>query len=266
VVFNGAMLAQLLAVSAGAMLAYALALWALSLPLHDVSIVDPGWGLGFVIVAWLAFALGEGCVSRRALLAGLVSIWGLRLAGHLIARKLSERREDPRYADMRRRHGARFALVSLGSVFLTQALLIWIVSLPLQASAPETDRLGALDGVGIAAWALGFLFEAVGDRQLSRFRADASNRGRVMDRGLWRYTRHPNYFGDFMVWWGVWLIALSTVGAWWTVVGPLVMSTLLIRVSGKGLLEQRMSARPGYREYASRTSGFVPLPPRGRSR
>jgi steroid 5-alpha reductase family enzyme len=258
------MLGEVLSVSAAALGAYMLALWLLSLPLRDVSIVDPAWGPGFVLVAWLAFAVGEGCRGRRLLLAVLVSLWGARLAGHLIARKLRERREDPRYGAMRSRHGERFALVSLGSVFLLQGALMWIVSLPVQAAAPQPDRLDVLDALGGSVWAAGLLFEALGDRQLQRFKADAANAGRVMDRGLWRYTRHPNYFGDFLVWWGIYLIALSTGGAWWTILSPLVMSTLLIGVSGKRLLEHHMRHRPGYAEYVERTSGFFPRPPRSR--
>ena len=260
------MLGEVLGVSAGALLAYVLALWLVSLRLRDVSIVDPAWGVGFVLVAWLAFALGHGCRGRRLLLAVLVSAWGLRLGAYLLARKLRERREDPRYSRMRAHHGERFALVSLGTVFLLQGALIWVVALPIAAAAPQPDRLDVLDALGAAIWAVGLVFEAVGDHQLARFKADPANAGKVMDRGLWRYTRHPNYFGDFLVWWGVYLIALSTGGAWWTVIGPLVMSTLLIRVSGKRLLEHHMRARPGYAEYVARTSGFFPRPPRGASR
>jgi steroid 5-alpha reductase family enzyme len=259
-------LSDVLLTSAGALLAYVLALWLLSIPLRDVSIVDPGWGAGFVIVAWLAFAIGNGCHGRRLLLAVLVSAWGLRLAGYLIARKLSDPGEDPRYGAMRTRHGDRFALRSLLTVFLLQGALIWIISLPVQRAAPEPDRLGALDALGGVLWAVGVFFEAVGDRQLQRFKAQAANAGRVMDQGLWRYTRHPNYFGDFCVWWGIYLIALSTGDAWWTIASPLIMSTLLIRVSGKKLLEQRMRRRPDYAEYVARTSGFFPLPPRRSSK
>lgn len=245
---------------------YMLALWALSLPLRDVSIVDLGWGLGFVVVAWIAFIVGEGCLGRRLLLAVLVSVWGLRLFGYLFVRKLSERREDPRYTAIRERYGPRFPLISLGVVFLFQGVLIWVVSLPVQGSASQLDRLGALDWAGIAVWGVGIFFEAVGDAQLRRFKVDPANKGRVMDRGLWRYTRHPNYFGDFMVWWGIYLAALSTGGAWWTIIGPVVMSTLLIGVSGKRLLERYMSKRPGYAHYVARTSGFFPLPPRRSSK
>jgi steroid 5-alpha reductase family enzyme len=259
-------LSDVLIASAGALGAYAIALWVLSVPLRDVSIVDPGWPLGFVIVAWIAFAIGDGCRGRRLLLGVLVSLWGVRLGGYLVARKLRERREDPRYARMRERRGPSFALVSLASVFLLQGALIFVVSLPVQAAAPRPERLGALDFLGAGVWAVGLFFEAVGDQQLARFKSDPCNRGKIMQRGLWRYTRHPNYFGDFAVWWGIYLIALSTTRAWWTVVGPLVMSALLIRVSGRDLLEAHMRDRPGYAEYAARTSSFFPRPPRGSSR
>ena len=143
---------------------------------------------------------------------------------------------------------------------------MWLISLPIQVAAAQPERLGPLDALGGAAWAVGIFFEAVGDHQLARFRADPANAGLVMDRGLWRYTRHPNYFGDVMVWWGIYLVALSMWYAWWTIVSPLVMSTLLISVSGKRLLEHRMRRRPGYAEYVARTSGFFPRPPRGSSR
>jgi steroid 5-alpha reductase family enzyme len=259
-------LGEVMAWSAIALLSYMLALWFASLRLSDVSIVDPGWPVGFVIVAWLALAIGDGCRGRRLLAAVLVTLWGVRLATYLLARKLRHPGEDPRYGAMRERTGPGFQLRSLASVFALQGALIWIVSLPLQGAAPQADRLGALDWLGVAAWAVGVFFEAVGDGQLARFKADPANTGRIMDRGLWRYTRHPNYFGDFMVWWGIYLLALSTGGAWWTIVGPVVMSTLLIRVSGRDLLEARMRGRPGYTEYAARTSSFFPRPPRGSSR
>jgi steroid 5-alpha reductase family enzyme len=236
--------------------------WLLSLRLRDVSIVDVVWGLGFVLVAWIAFAFGDGDAGRRALLAVLTTIWGLRLAAHIGRRKLRHPGEDARYAAWRDKHGARFGRVSLVSVFGLQAVLVWVVSLPLQAAAVQSGGLGVLDWIGVALWAVGLGFEAVGDAQLARFKAGPANRGTVMDRGLWRYTRHPNYFGDFTVWWGLYLIA-AAAGAWWTLPAPLVMSLLLTRVSGKDHLERHMSARPGYADYVRRTSGFVPRPRRG---
>jgi steroid 5-alpha reductase family enzyme len=239
--------------SATALLVVMVGGWSVSLRLRDVSIVDVMWGPAFAVVAWIGLATEGG--SRRALLAVLVTVWGLRLGAHLLARKRRERREDPRYGEWRERHGDRFPLVSLVSVFLLQGALVWVVSLPVQAAS---GSLSALAWAGVAIWAVGVGFEAIGDRQLAAFKAAPEHRGRIMDRGLWRYTRHPNYFGDFLVWWGLYLAA----GAWWTVVGPLVMTALLTRVSGKDHLERTMRDRPGYGDYVRRTSGFFPLPPR----
>jgi len=250
-----------------AVLALLLATYALSLPLRDVSVVDVAWGLALVVAGWVAVAVAGGDGPRSALAAALVAVWGLRLAGYIAYRKAQSPGEDPRYGQMRERHGERFPLVSLFTVFGFQAFVAWVVSLPLQGAAASTDAgLGPLAYLGAAVWLLGFVFEAGGDLQMQRFKADPDNRGRVMDRGLWRYTRHPNYFGDFAVWWGLFLIALDG-GAWWSAVSPVVMTVLLTRVSGKDLLERSMSKRPGYAEYVERTSGFVPLPPkRGVSR
>jgi steroid 5-alpha reductase family enzyme len=243
-----------------ALLVLMLAGWLLSLPLRDVSIVDVIWGLGFVLVAWVSFAVAGGDGSRRFVTALLATIWGLRLAGYIGRRKLRHPGEDPRYGAWRERHGARFALVSLPLVFLFQGLLVWLVGLALMGSAASSDGLGALAIAGIAVWAVGLFFEAVGDAQMAAFKRDPANRGTVMDRGLWRYTRHPNYFGDCCVWWGLWLVALDA-GAWWSVGAPLIMTLLLTRVSGRDHLERSMSRRPGYDDYVARTSGFIPRPP-----
>jgi steroid 5-alpha reductase family enzyme len=236
--------------------------WLVGLLLRDVSVVDVIWGLGFVAVAWVVFAEGSGSPHRRALVAALVSVWGLRLAGHIGLRKLRSPGEDFRYRELRERKGDRFWLTSLANVFILQGVLVWVVSLPLQAAANGHAAISGLDIAGIALWATGLFFEAVGDWQLTKFKSDPSSRGRVLDHGLWRYTRHPNYFGDFCVWWGLYLIALSA-GGWWSLPGPLVMSALLLRVSGKDHLERAMvNRKPGYVDYVARTSGFVPLPPR----
>lgn len=254
---------MIMLVSAGALVVLMLVTWALSLALRDVSIVDVVWGAAFACVAWIAFAAGDGDGAARTLAAVLTTVWAARLAGYLLWRKRKQDRgEDRRYAEMRERHGARFALVSLGTVFLAQAAAAWVVSLPLQATGALHGGLGWLDFVGVACWAAGLACEAIGDAQLARFKSEPANRGQVMDRGLWRYTRHPNYFGDFLVWWGLGMIALSA-GAWWALAGPLVMSVLLVRISGKDLLERSIGERrPGYADYVRRTSGFVPLPPR----
>jgi len=259
-------LAALLALSAGAVLLFVLAGWLLSLVRRDVSHVDVQWGLGFVLVAALGALFGAGAPQRRWLVLALVAVWGARLALHIHARNHGKP-EDYRYAAMRARHRERFPRVSLATVFLLQgALLLWI-ALPLAAaqSAPSPAALGPLDLAGALVWLVGFLFEAVGDLQLARFRADPANRGRVMDRGLWRYTRHPNYFGDATLWWGLWLIACATPDGVWTIGSPLVMTLLLLRVSGVALLERGLvETKPGYRDYVARTNAFVPWFPRRR--
>jgi steroid 5-alpha reductase family enzyme len=248
-------------------LALLVAVWLVSIPLRDVSIVDVAWGVGFVAIGWACFAVGHGDHARRLLLAILVTIWGGRLALH-IGRRNAGKGEDRRYAAMRERDGRRFALRSLYRVFLVQAVAMWIVSLPLQAGGSLGGRrgLGALDVVGAAVWLVGFGFEAIGDLQLDRFKADPANRGSVMDRGLWRYTRHPNYFGDATLWWGLGLIGLGAgLGAAWGLAGSALDTLTLTRVSGKPMLERDIEQRrPGYREYIERTSGFIPLPPKSR--
>jgi len=241
-----------------------LVLWLLSLPLRNASIVDLYWGLGFVLIAWVAFVLGAH-PPRGRIVTLLTTLWGTRLATHLTWRNVG-RGEDFRYAEMRRRHGDRFWRVSLYQVFGLQALLMWIVSLPVQAVqiAGAGVPLGRLDLLGAVLWAVGLAFEAIGDWQLARFRADPANQGRVCDRGLWAWSRHPNYFGDALVWWGLYCFA-AAAGATWTAVGPAVMTLLLLEVSGVPLLERSLrETRPEYADYASRTSAFVPLPPRRR--
>lgn len=240
-----------------------LLLWLASLRLRDVSIVDIYWGLGFAQIAIVTAALAGGWPWRRLLLTMLVVLWGLRLAFYLFWRNAGHG-EDYRYQAMRRHHGARFPLVSLATVFGLQGALMWIVSLPVQIGqlAATPAHLTALDVAGAALWALGLACEAVGDWQLAAFKADPANAGRVMDRGLWRYTRHPNYFGDACVWWGLWLVA-SAGGAWWTIVSPALMTILLLKVSGVAMLERTIGRRrPEYADYVARTSAFVPWFPR----
>ena len=237
--------------------------WAIAIRLKDASIVDPVWGPAFLMVALVAAVSGSGCIGRMWLLVALTGLWGLRLGIHLTRRKLAQPGEDPRYTRMRERHPDNFPLWSLGAVFLTQGALVWLVSLPIQVAADRSPRLTAWITPGVVVFALGLVFETLGDEQLRRFKGDPANRGQVMDRGLWRYTRHPNYFGDACVWWGIWLLTVQAGGLWWTAIGPLTMTFLLVRVSGKELLERDLiERRPGYRDYVERTSGFIPLPPR----
>jgi len=191
----------------------------------------------------------------------LATAWAVRLTVYITSRNWGEP-EDRRYRNIRARHEPNFALKSLFIVFILQGLLAWIVSLPLLAAAIGVTELGTLDYFGTTIVLLAIVFEALADWQLSRFKADPRNRGRVMEEGLWRYTRHPNYFGECCVWWGLWLIALSA-GGWWSVLGPALMTTLLLKVSGVSLLERDIGERrPDYRRYIERTNAFIPGPRR----
>ena len=237
--------------------------WLASLPLRNVSIVDVWWGPGIAGLAWADVA-ATGAHPRTLLVAGLVTLWGLRLGAHLLWRSHGGP-EDPRYAAMRRHHGARFPWMSLFTVFLLQGALQVVVSLPVGAVAanPGSPTLGWLDAVGAAVFAAGLAFETVGDFQLARFRTDPGSAGRVMDRGLWAWTRHPNYFGDCLAWWGIFAIALASPYGWLALPGPAAMTFLLLRVSGVALLERSIGTRrPGYADYVARVPAFFPRPPR----
>jgi len=238
--------------------------WLCSLVLRNVTVVDSLWGLGFVIVAWLTFFLSDGYAGRRWLLAVLVTVWGARLSIYLTLRNWGKG-EDPRYGQWRARNGPAFWWHSLFKVFLLQALFMWVIALALQyaQSSPAPAAFTLWDGLGAGLWLAGFVFEAVGDAQLAAFKADPKNKGRVMDRGLWAYSRHPNYFGEVLLWWGIFIIALSAPGAWWTIVSPMVITTVLLKMTGvplteKGLIERR----PGYREYIAKTNAIFPWFPR----
>ena len=236
--------------------------WVVSLVLRDASVVDPVWPLAFIAVAITALIAGSGDEGRRILIACVVAIWGARLSIHLLVRNAGKE-EDFRYAAMRAKRGHRFWLTSLVTVFLLQGLLVWVVSLPVQLSAIPDRPLGWLAIIGAIVWVLGVVFEAIGDAQLTRFKANPASRGQVLNTGLWRYTRHPNYFGDFLVWWGIFLIAAESGAGAWGVAGPLLMTLLLVKVSGAGLLEKDIAVRrPGYADYVRRTSGFIPRPPK----
>lgn len=260
-------LAPVMVLSAAAIVAMMLMLWVASLVRRNASIVDVFWGPGFALVAWVGFAIGDGAPPRQWLSLALTSVWALRLGGYLGWRNWG-RGEDPRYAALRRRQGDRFGLRSLLTVFGFQGLVMWVVSLPVQQAqaAPEPAALSWVEGMGALLWVVGISFESLGDWQLARFRADPTNRGRVMSRGLWAWTRHPNYFGDALVWWGLFLVAFPTGGGAWTVVSPVLMTFLLLRISGVALLERSLRKnKPDYVAYAERTSSFLPWPP-GRRR
>jgi steroid 5-alpha reductase family enzyme len=256
----------MMAASAGVVAVLMVVTWLVSLLRGDASIVDIIWGFGFVLVAWTAFVVGDGYEPRKWLITLLASAWGLRLSIYLFFRNRGKG-EDYRYRAMRRRWGPRFPVISLVTVFGLQGLLMFIISMPLQVAqlSGMPRALGVLDYVGLVLWLTGFAFESIGDLQLARFKADPANAGKVMDRGLWRYTRHPNYFGDAVLWWGLFAIALSRWENVAVIFSPIVMTVLLTRVSGVPLLEASLRRRrAGYEEYVARTSSFIPLPPRPR--
>jgi len=240
-----------------------LLLWLLSLIIKNSSIVDIFWGFGFVVSAWIAFFLASGSRGNRAwLMVILVTIWGLRLTLHVLVRNAGKG-EDFRYARWRRESGDQWWWRSLFKVNLLQGLILWVVAVPLTAAQMPvySAPLNILDYFGAALWAFGFFFEAVGDAQLTRFRSDPENKGKVLKSGVWRLTRHPNYFGDAAQWWGFYLIA-SAAGAWWTVISPIVMTYLLVRVSGVAMLEKTLKEKPGYQAYVDSTSVFIPWFPK----
>jgi len=241
--------------------------WIVSLAIRNVTIVDSLWGLGFILIAVLTGFMSDGYWVRNLLIVCLVSLWGLRLSIYLTWRNWGKG-EDPRYGGWREKSGNRFWFVSLFKVFILQALFMWVISLPLQiglmAATPDTQT--RLDIVGVGVWMIGFAFETVGDWQLTRFKADSKNSGTVMDRGLWNYSRHPNYFGEFLVWWGFFLLALPTPFGGWTVVSPLIVTAVLLKMTGIPLTESNLvKTRPGYQEYVKRTNAFIPWFPRKES-
>ena len=225
------------------------------------SVVDVTWGLALASAGVVGLLLGTGDLARRVLLAVLVATWGCRLSWHIYARSRGHG-EDPRYdAMLSGAPGSRFAY-AVRKVFVVQGAAVWFVSLPLQVAAVARGGLGWLAVAGAAVWLVGVVFESVGDAQLRAFKTEPANRGRIMDRGLWSWTRHPNYFGDACVWWGLWLVAAEAWPGILTILSPAAMTYFLMYATGGKPLERTMSRRPGYREYMARTSFFFPRPPR----
>ncbi|MFY2787063.1 DUF1295 domain-containing protein [Rhodococcus sp. KRD162] len=225
------------------------------------NVVDVTWGGGFVLIALISAVTGTGEGWRRILLLVLVAVWGLRLALHVFQRSRGHG-EDPRYDELLSKAPGNRTLYALRKIYLTQALALWFVSLPLQVSAVAHGSVLPVVVVGVLLWLLGWTFETVGDAQLKAFKADASNKGKIMDRGLWSWTRHPNYFGDSAVWWGLFLVSASAWPGVFTLLSPIAMTYFLVFATGARLLERSMEKRPGYREYQQRTSYFFPLPPK----
>jgi steroid 5-alpha reductase family enzyme len=248
------------AAAAGTVFAYMTAVFLVALLQKNNSIVDVAWGPGFILVALVTLFLEPGVQIRQVLVGGLVAIWALRLGVHICLRNRG-RGEDFRYAKWRRDWGRWFVLRSFLQVFMLQGIFMLLISFPILLVNRSTERgLTFLDGLGAAVWLIGFLFEAVGDYQLKKFRGKPESKGRIMTSGLWTYTRHPNYFGEAAMWWGVWLIAFSVPGGWAGIISPLTIGFLLLKVSGVNLLEKKYTGNEEFAAYARRTSAFFPLP------
>jgi steroid 5-alpha reductase family enzyme len=239
-------------------------LWLVSLLLKNSSIVDMFWGMGFVMSVWIVFFQTWSTVTpRHWVIAIRVTIWGLRLSLHVFIRNAGKG-EDFRYAKWRQEHGKNWWWYSLIQTFLLQGLLMWMIAAPLTAAqlSPQTPTLNLLDIIAVLLWLLGFTFESLGDLQLARFKANPNNKGKLLNTGVWHYTRHPNYFGDATQWWAFFLIA-TAAGGYWTIFSPILMTFFLIKVSGVAMLEKTLQeSKPGYKEYMAQTNAFIPWFPK----
>jgi steroid 5-alpha reductase family enzyme len=251
-----------LVAAAGAVFVYMTVVFLIAILAKDNSIVDVGWGPGFILVAVVTFFLRPGFEARHVLITVLVLIWGLRLATHIFLRNWG-RGEDFRYAKWRKDWGRWFIPRSFFQVFMLQGIFMLLISSPTILVNRSRERgLTMLDALGGLVWLTGFLFEAVGDYQLKRFKQKPESRGKIMAAGLWKYTRHPNYFGEAVLWWGIWLVALSVDSGWAAIISPLTISFLLLKVSGVAMLEKKYAGNEEFAAYARRTSPFFPWFPK----
>ena len=252
-------LIQILLINLAAVSIMEIAGWLISLRRKNVTIADSLWGVGFIIIAWLTFFQNDGFLWRKVIITAAVTAWGLRLSYHITKRGLGKP-EDPRYTEWRNEYGNRFPLVSLFRVFLVQALFMWLIAMSLQVaqSAYMPDYITATDIAGAAVWLTGFIIESSADRQLSLFIKDPANRGRVMRYKLWRYSRHPNYFGEATMWWGIYIISCSVQYGPFTVISPVLITYTLLKITGVSLMEETMfKDNPEYAEYKRTTSSFI---------
>lgn len=256
----------ILGTSAAVALAAVLLLWLISIPIRDVSIIDMFFAVILILITISCLLLSNATPERQWLVASMVGIWGIRITWHLVRRNWGHG-EDPRYTKLRSwvADDRSFNWLALRQVFLLQGVVLWFVALPIQFALGQTTDapLGILAWAGLVLWAIGFLVEWLADEQLRKFKANPQKRGTVLQSGLWRYSRHPNYFGELCVWWGIFLVACEVPLGWLTLIGPIVYSYLVINVTGQRTLDKKLAReKPGYQEYMERTSGLIPLPPR----
>lgn len=238
--------------------------WIYSIIKNNVTIADSLWGLCFILITWLTWFQSDGWFYRKTVIAILVTLWGVRLFIHITKRNIGKG-EDPRYTEWRKQYGDNFRIVSLFKVFLVQALFSWIIAFSMQAGqlSASPEFITIFDIAGIVIWITGFLIESSADRQLARFLAQPANKGKVMKQGLWRYSRHPNYFGESSMWWGIFVISLSVPWGWATVISPIVITWTLLRITGVTLMEETIfGSNPEYKEYVNKTSSFIPWFPK----
>ena len=253
----------------GATIVVMVAIWLLSVRISDASIVDLYWGPGFVVIVWIAYAMSDRPNQRGFLVAILTTLWGIRLAAHLYARFHQHVDEDFRYAAMRSRNTSTFTTWSLTRIFILQAVVMWVVSVPIQHAQiyGKDATWSPITSVGLALFVAGFLIEATADWQLSKFKKRTSNRGRMLTTGLWRWSQHPNYFGELLIWWGFYCLVLDLQMGPWLIFSPLLLSYLIVRVSGRPLLDAHLAAtKKDHAEYAKRTSSIIPWPKKKNSR
>jgi steroid 5-alpha reductase family enzyme len=225
-------------------------------------VADVAWGLGFVVLAWVSLLMSNNFQLRTWLVTLLVSVWGIRLFWHIYSRN-KKKSEDPRYAKWRRDWGKWFLLRSYFQIYILQGTLLFLIALPiLFINKNSTSTINSLDFLGLIIWIIGFYFEVLGDAQLRNFIKNPANKGKIITSGLWKYSRHPNYFGEVLLWWGIWLIAFSLPNGWFTVIGPITITFLILKVSGVPMLEKQLEKKPGFAEYRKKVSIFLPLPPK----
>jgi len=248
--------------SVAAVFLYMTIIFFIALIKKDNSIVDIAWGIGFILVAFLTFFLERGFISRHILITTLIFIWGSRLAVHILIRKKGKG-EDFRYAQWRKDWGKWFVFRSFFQIFMLQAVLLLIVAYPIVLINHSTEEgISFLYVIGVIIWIKGFFYEAVGDYQLLKFKGKEENRGKIMTQGIWKYTRHPNYFGETLIWWGIFLISLSAKNGWTAIISPILITFLLLKVSGIPMLEKKYAGNKEFTEYAKKTSAFIPWFPK----
>jgi len=253
---------QILLTQLAVIVIYMTAWYLVSRALTRFDVADIGWGPGFIVSAVTAAAINESLNPRAYLVMALVIIWGMRLSLHVYLRNRGKP-EDARYRSWRQEWGKNANIRAFFQIFMLQGLLVMVISLPV-TSVIRAGRMPftILDAAGLLIWAMGFLFEAISDLQLVRFKKDAAHKGKIIMTGLWRYSRHPNYFGEVTLWWGIYLIAVAAGAGWPMIIGPLTITFLILKVSGIPMLEKKYEGNPEFEEYRQRTSAFFPLPPK----